>query len=277
MSDQHGKILLQEFISAFQGLPELWDVRSENYMKKSKKLLAYEKLLEVYKSLKADATVEDAKKKINTLRSNFRKELKKIHDSKASGAGTDDIYQPSSWVFYELLFLKDLEKPVQTRNSIETTVELLDDNLSDDGQISGANIDDMPQRKKRKIKYKSDDLLNLACNYLQKDDSSEVNTAQVWGSKLRNLPQDQKLLAEKYINDILFEAEMGTLTRNSVKINECRNVDILPASRPMSAASTSTSHDDGDSMNHSTIQMEPLTQYCICTSMSSNHKNILIM
>ncbi|KAK7078649.1 Arrestin (or S-antigen), C-terminal domain, partial [Halocaridina rubra] len=54
---------------------------------------------------------------------------------------------------------------------------------------------------------------------------------------------------------------MGTLTRNSVKINECRNVDILPASRPMSAASTSTSHDDGDSMNHSTTQLEPLTQY----------------
>ncbi|KAK7069354.1 hypothetical protein SK128_008354, partial [Halocaridina rubra] len=106
-------------------------------------------------------------------------------------------------------------------------LHLLDDNLSDDRQISGANIDDMPQRKKRKIKYKSDDLLNLACNYLQKDDSTE----------------------------------MGTLTRNSAKINECRNVDILPASRPMSAASSSTSHDDGDSMNHSTTQMEPLTPY----------------
>ena len=120
MSDQQGKQLLREFISAFQGLPELWDVRSENYMKKDKKSVAYEKLLEVYKSIKADATIEDVKNKINTLRSNFRKELKKISDSKTSGVSTDDIYQPSSWVYYELLFLRDLEKPVQTRNSIET-------------------------------------------------------------------------------------------------------------------------------------------------------------
>ena len=140
-------------------------------------------------------------------------------------------------------------------------LQLLDDNQSDDGQISGGNIDGMPQPKKRKMKYKSDDLLNIACHYPQKDDSSDLNIAQVWASKVTKLPRDQKLRAEKYINIILFEAEMGTLTRNSVKINECRNVDILPSSRPMSAASTSTSHEDGHSMNHSITQMEPLTQY----------------
>ena len=67
MSDQQGKLLLREFIAAFQGLPEVWDIRREDYMKKNKKLAAYEKLVEVYKPMKADATVEDVKKNINTL------------------------------------------------------------------------------------------------------------------------------------------------------------------------------------------------------------------
>jgi len=58
------------------------------------------------------------KKKINTLRSNFRKELKKINDSKRSGAGADDVYEPSSWVFEELTFLTNLEKPVESYSSI---------------------------------------------------------------------------------------------------------------------------------------------------------------
>ena len=131
-------------------------------------------------------------------------------------------------------------------------LQLLEDNLSNDGQVSGAKTDAMPEPKKRKIKYKSDDLLNLACHYLQKDDSNEMDVAEMWSSKLRNLPRDQKLLAEKFINEIIFEAEMGTLTRNSVKINECNNVEMLPAYRPMSTgtASTSTSHDDGDSVDH---------------------------
>ncbi|KAL4131263.1 hypothetical protein QTP88_008600 [Uroleucon formosanum] len=35
-----------------------------------------------------------------------------------SGAGADDIYQPSSWLFEELSFLADLEKPVDSISSI---------------------------------------------------------------------------------------------------------------------------------------------------------------
>ena len=62
------------------------------------------------------------KKKINTLRSNFRKELKKINDSKRSGAGADDVYEPSSWVFEELTFLTNLEKPVESYSSINEEI-----------------------------------------------------------------------------------------------------------------------------------------------------------
>lgn len=123
-SSTDDKQILRDFIAEYKQLPELWDVRSKEYTKRDKKNAAYEKLLTIYKGLKSDATVDEVKKKINTLRSNFRKELKKINDSKRSGAGSDDIYVPSSWVFEELTFLTNLEKPVESISSMnEETVK----------------------------------------------------------------------------------------------------------------------------------------------------------
>jgi hypothetical protein len=45
-------------------------------------------------------------KKINGLRTAYRRELKKITDSTKSGIGTDDIYVPSLWYFDDLDFLR---------------------------------------------------------------------------------------------------------------------------------------------------------------------------
>ena len=43
--NRDGKSLLQKFISTYKELPELWDVCSDNCMKKHKKNAAYEQQL----------------------------------------------------------------------------------------------------------------------------------------------------------------------------------------------------------------------------------------
>lgn len=65
------------------------------------------------------------------------------------------------------------------------------------------------------------ELLSLACDYLAKDNNqdSDFDIAKVWASKLKTLDSKQRIFAEKAINDILFEAQLGTLNRNSVQIN----------------------------------------------------------
>lgn len=45
-------------------------------------------------------------------------------------------------------------------------------------------------------------------------------TALYWTEKLSRLSNTQRIYAEKAINEILFEAELGTLNKHSVKINE---------------------------------------------------------
>lgn len=98
-------------------------MRSKDYLKRDKKNASYEKLLAEYKGLKIDATVEDVKKKINTLRSNFRKEVRKINDSHRNRTGENDqIYKPSSWLFKHLTFLTNVKEPVESISSINNEI-----------------------------------------------------------------------------------------------------------------------------------------------------------
>lgn len=102
---------LLHFIDAYRSLPELWDIECPSYSNRVKKAAAYDILIEKLKPLEPDAVRDSVVKKINNLRSTFRKELKKVNDSKRSGAGSDDVYVPSLWYFNELMFLVDQETP----------------------------------------------------------------------------------------------------------------------------------------------------------------------
>ena len=72
------------------------------------------------KEIDPDANKGKVAKEINSLRSCFRKELKKVNDSKTSGAGADDTYTPSLWYFQELLFLTDQDVPRTGINNLES-------------------------------------------------------------------------------------------------------------------------------------------------------------
>lgn len=103
---------LRRFIEIYESLPELWNCSHGSYKNRTKRNLALDKLVPWYELVKPGATRDDVKKKINSLRTNFRKEVKKIVSSKRSGAGRNQIYQPQSWTFQALQFLRGCEQPV---------------------------------------------------------------------------------------------------------------------------------------------------------------------
>jgi len=81
-------------------------------------------LLKKYKEVDEEATVEAVKKKVNSLRASYRRELQKIKRSGRSGAGVDDVYKPNIWYFHELHFLYDQESSVDGINTFDDGPEI---------------------------------------------------------------------------------------------------------------------------------------------------------
>ena len=83
---------LTEFIHMNRENPCSWKVKSKEYSDRVKKNLAYEYLTTKLKEIDPDANKEKVVKKMNSLRSCFRRELKKVNNSKTSGTGADDTH-----------------------------------------------------------------------------------------------------------------------------------------------------------------------------------------
>lgn len=94
---------------------------------------------------------------------------------------------------------------------------------------------------------KQNELLQKACSYLETStnpDSNIPTIAKAWGEKLLTLDAKQRQFAEKAVNDVLFDASLGTLHRNSVKINE-----VCQCKSPLSTTQPETSRDSTSSFS----------------------------
>lgn len=113
------KQFLLEFIELFKSQEPVWYIKSKDYYNKGKRNECYDLLLTKIQSVDPTANRDTVTKKINNLRSSFRKEFKKVTVSKVSGASADDIYKPKLWYYNELLFLKDQEEPLDSTSNID--------------------------------------------------------------------------------------------------------------------------------------------------------------
>ena len=114
-----------EFIEIYKSEPCLWKVKSDDYHNRDKRNAAYKKLIEKLQEIQPEANLDMVKKKINNMRSNVRKEQKKIDSSMKSGASTDDVYKPALWYFHFLNFLKDQDNPRPSVSNLspETSID----------------------------------------------------------------------------------------------------------------------------------------------------------
>lgn len=76
--DVKNKTFWEEFIEIYRQNTCLWDVKSKDYSNKIKRNASYDILLKKYKELFPEGTLDNMKKKINNIRTSFRRELKKV-------------------------------------------------------------------------------------------------------------------------------------------------------------------------------------------------------
>lgn len=114
---------LEDFINIYRSESCLCKVKSKDYHDKWKKDAAYKLLEEKLKEIEPSSTKSTVVKKINNLRSSYRKELKKKRESMRTGSGVDEVYEPKLRYFKMLNFLDDQDVPRNSRSNIESDGE----------------------------------------------------------------------------------------------------------------------------------------------------------
>ncbi|CAH1968636.1 unnamed protein product [Acanthoscelides obtectus] len=241
MSFEDNKSFWEEFFQLYQENPCLWDIKCKDYRNKLKKNAAYENLINKSKEMFPDANKKFVIKKISSLRSSFRRQIRRINSSKRSGVGTEDVPEPTLWYFDLLSFLMDQEESRAAVSSIEGN------NLDDQSQASETDAytqhsdqdldsssvlsPEAPQsatpssRNKRTLNcptwtQKKNKFLDASIKVLetpQQDvlEPQEITFGKNTGQQLQDIAVGQKIIAQKLILDVLYHAKLGNLTRSS--------------------------------------------------------------
>ena len=80
------KNFMLEVLQVYRTLPSLWKVKSEEYHNRQRTIEDYQVLLKKYNEHFPEGTLDELKKKMNTLRTGFRTELRKMNRSAKSGS-----------------------------------------------------------------------------------------------------------------------------------------------------------------------------------------------
>lgn len=149
---------MKKFISGFIEIYEkngcLWKLTLPEYTNKNLKSMAYKELVLFSKKYFGEADT-DFVKKIQNLKTAFKKELKKVNNSKKSGNGADDVYIPKLWYFDLLLFTTDdvLPKPSIDSRKDDTNEEYEGEDSTE--EIFDVEDDDSHQSKKSRNEEKT--------------------------------------------------------------------------------------------------------------------------
>ncbi|KAF5281638.1 hypothetical protein FQA39_LY17753 [Lamprigera yunnana] len=240
MSVRKQNRILEEFIATYRSEPCLWRIKSREYHDRDVREAAYDRLITKLKEIEPDANKSSVVKKINNFRSNVRKEKKKRDMSRKSGAGTDNVYSPKLWYFDLFDFLGDHDVPSTSSSNLDDEDVSEMDEEGTEGTIQQTplieevseqtivtpNHRTRPEKenlqaplhpnigKKRKSEELTNDVLVSVRDHFKKpppqDDRYDLMGKSI-ALRIRALEKRQRLIVEKKINDIIFEAEMGLM------------------------------------------------------------------
>lgn len=116
-----------EFIDIYRTLPCLWNTKDENYNNRESRSGAWNKLVQKLQEVEPDANQDSVKRKINTFRSNFNREVRKIRQTQKEQPNEE--YNPTLWYFDHLSFLLNQDK-YHNSSGVSTIDETYDGDMT---------------------------------------------------------------------------------------------------------------------------------------------------
>lgn len=223
--------IMKKFIECYRDNIALWRVGSKEYQNRTQKAKAYEKLIDVIKDRYPEADKDFVVRKINSLRSCFRKEYKKVVKSRREFTNPEDVYKPSLWYYDLLLFTadcKDWKEQTEPEEAYEYEVEIKKEN-NKTYETSSADPLELCLPLYKPINKSSENEITVAQYETQKEDEYDAYGITV-AAKLRKMTEHQRLFSENLINQILFKGMFNKLSENTV-LYECleneQNIEIM--------------------------------------------------
>lgn len=215
---------INDLIESYEALPELWCVTDRRYRDKNLKKDAWRSLAE-----RMCCSEQEVQQKINTVRAQFTREVKKVKESINSGS---ELYVPKWFGYQKLLFLRDVSRERRSK-VLDTQIPIEIEETRSEEDYSVVNIDAaseasldltpppcMPPKKKERVEMRE---MNLEDEIYQEPyqpmpvrepSSHEPDEFAIYGmhvaNELRKIRGDFALqYAKMKINTVLFEATTG--------------------------------------------------------------------
>ncbi|XP_073838792.1 uncharacterized protein [Musca autumnalis] len=213
-----------EFIELYKSLPELWRRSSDEYSNGHLKKKAYEVLVEKYKEIDVNANVFAVKRKINNMRTCYRRELARVKRSEQMALTPKDVYVPRLWYYKHLDFLKEEEEEANLTIKKETMDEIIMAAFDDDDEGVEEGISQYVQHQGSSSPTPVTKRLPVPPEQCHSRQPEVVTTDKAkalsisWEVLYRDLNSQQKLYANRMINEILYQAALGKLQESSYKL-----------------------------------------------------------
>ncbi|XP_068752661.1 uncharacterized protein [Montipora capricornis] len=140
-------------LEAVREKESLWNTKSEAYKNRNVKKAQYEEVLQVIKEELPDVDLASLKGKIQSLRTFYREEVRKIKKSQGTGSGASDVYV-SKWKFFdECSFLDEV---IYSNRQVFTNVRDEDSSPGPGGEEEQlANYDNADTESESNVSVKS--------------------------------------------------------------------------------------------------------------------------
>ncbi|CAH2042114.1 unnamed protein product, partial [Iphiclides podalirius] len=226
--------LLRRFLTMYRELPCLWDRSCAAYKQKRKRHEAISKLTDLVQEHDPGATRVHVLRKIESLRACVRREYKRVQDSRRRAANPDELYTPHLWYYDMLSFVfGDDGASYKPKECSPDRNEESDDCANDVSEEEASHFEppvesyaeynannsmiDLPRNSPMSKRYHFEDETTKSgkrlCTEIEDEyDAIGINVA----AKLRNLHPNMRIVTEKLINDVLYQAQMNSLNSSSV-------------------------------------------------------------
>ncbi|XP_075983927.1 uncharacterized protein LOC142981717 [Anticarsia gemmatalis] len=249
MSGERKKVIT-EILEIYRNMPCLWNFRSEEYKNKTKRDEAWEILTKKFKQIEPDSDVAYAKKKIEHMRTSYKREAKKVKDSKLSES--KKVHFPNLW-YYDLLTF--LDEQCRNEENLENNVESQEIPNKRKRNKTKLTMKQIMERKKQKM---------METQAQERRNKLPSTFALYVGEQLESIETFQRQVAEKLISEVLFLAKTGHLNFDS-RVETSKSMSsssssssqrsasplsnvgspqrfIIPSPIPLNPASTKTNH-----------------------------------